>query len=55
MLGKEADVEGVYSRQPLTRMQATLASTKRGDDCPADSCNKKARRNPSDDEDARQT
>ena len=46
MLGREADVEGVYSRQPLTQLQATLASTRRSDDCTADSCSKKAKRNP---------
>ena len=50
VLGKDADVEGVYSRQPLTQMRATLASTKTGDDCPADPCKTKAWRNPSDDE-----
>lgn len=58
VLGIEADVEGIYSRQPLTLMQATLASTRRSDGDeghtrPGDPCSKKAKRNPDGDEDAK--
>ena len=45
VLGAEADAAGVYSRQPLTQLQAALGLGERYDQSQGDPCSKQIRRN----------